>query len=358
VARRRARGTGSIFRKTVAGLTVWVARGPGGKPEVTGRTQAEAIRKLALARPPGEDCTVGEWAGRWRRTWTTRASTRHGAGVDLDKHLIPALGSRRIRSVTAADVERLAADLGSALAPGTVAKVVGTLRALFGAAVRAGLVPNNPVSQSRKPRRRRPTVETYTPAELAAVIRTAPRYAAGGAVAVLAATGMRVGEVLALDVPDYTPSTGELRITKTYSLRFGLGPPKSERGNRTVRVPAAVRDVLGRATGNRTAGPLFPTRAGKRRPAQTVAKCWRAIVKACGLVYRKPHALRHSAATAMIGAGVPVSDVAAYLGDTVETVVKTYLHPTGADPSAALDRLYGGGEGDSGEEIRRKSGGG
>jgi len=46
----------------------------------------------------------------------------------------------------------------------------------------------------------------------------------------------------------------------------------------------------------------------------------------------KLHQPRHSVATAMISAAVPLGDVAKYLGDTVQTVVATYLHATGGRP--------------------------
>ena len=45
-------------------------------------------------------------------------------------------------------------------------------------------------------------------------------------------------------------------------------------------------------------------------------------------------------ATLMIARGVPLGDVAKYLGDTVETVVRSYLHATGADPADAMDELF------------------
>ena len=43
-----------------------------------------------------------------------------------------------------------------------------------------------------------------------------------------------------------------------------------------------------------------------------------------------------------LAAGVPLTDLAVYLGDEPETIVRTYLHPTGADVCGALERLLGG----------------
>jgi len=54
---------------------------------------------------------------------------------------------------------------------------------------------------------------------------------------------------------------------------------------------------------------------------------------------RNPHQLRHTVATALISAADPIGDGAKYLGDAVEVVVMTDLHPTGKDPSLTLNRL-------------------
>jgi hypothetical protein len=56
--------------------------------------------------------------------------------------------------------------------------------------------------------------------------------------------------------------------------------------------------------------------------------------------------VRRGVERSVISEGVPLGDVAKFLADTVETVVKTYLHSAGTDPSDTLDRLHGvqGGE--------------
>lgn len=341
-AGRRARGTGSVFWHAARG--VWVARKTVGgvRVERWGRTQREAVDRLAAALPPDPAAvTVAQWAARWRETLAVRGSTKHSYGVSIDRHIVPALGPVRLADLTAADVERFVAGLLAAVAATTARTIVAHLRTMLQAAVRAGLVAANPAAAARKPRHDPEPVETYTPAELRAVVAAAPRFASGGVVAALAATGMRVGEALALDVTDWDAARGTISITKTYSLRFGTGPAKSRHSRRVISAPAVLRPVLDAARGGRTAGPLFATAAGKRRPAQTVLKGWVATLRAAGLPRRKLHTLRHSVASAMIAAGVPLADVARYVGDRVETVARYYLHPTRADPVGRLDGILG-----------------
>lgn len=338
---RRARGTGSVFFSPRLG--VWIGRGPGGKPEVQARTQAEVVARLAAAKPPGPDITVSAWADRWLDSLTNRPSTQtvYRKGV---RHIRAHLGSVRLRDLTPTRVEAFAARLAGTLGPNTIQTTLAQLHNMLSGAVRDGILDRNPVSVARKPRGRRKKVDPFSPAELAAIIAGCdrpPLYP----VALLAAVGCRIGEACGLDVGDFDPRTGLLTIRQTFDHAHGLRPPKTPNSLRTIRVPESCRPALVAATGGRTGGALFASgKRHRRRIPQQVSGPWKALLRRLGLAYRNPHQLRHSVATAMISAGVPPGDVAEFLGDTPETIVKTYLHPAGTDPSVTMDRLLSGGE--------------
>lgn len=347
-ATRRARGTGTIFfneRKQRWVGRVPVGKKPNGDPvyrECWGRTQGEVVRRMAAAEPPGEDTTVAQWAARWLATLTSRQQTVDGYEGRL-AHVLPAIGHRRVADVTAADVERLAAGLVHQLARSTTAVVLGVVGSMFRAAVRAGLIPSNPVAVARRPKVPKRRREVYPPDDLARVVEAAGWYAGAGAAALMAAVGCRIGEAIALDVTDLDPAAGTLSITKTFVASLGtINAPKSENGVRTIRVPAVALPGLRAAVAGRKAGPLFCTARGRRLRPSTVDRGVRLVLEELGLERRGSHSLRHSVASALVAGGVPVADVAKYLGDSVKTIVDTYLHATGADPAAAIDRLYGG----------------
>ena len=111
--------------------------------------------------------------------------------------------------------------------------------------------------------------------------------------------------------------------------------------------PVTVRLVLSRPDG----GPL-------RRQAFNTGTWWPAQVKA-GITpepgedeKRAPargdgcHALRHTAASVWLRAGIDVVRAAAWLGDTPAVVLSTYAHlmpgESGDDGRAAVDRFFGG----------------
>lgn len=344
-ARRGARGKGTVFQRG----GVWIARKPVGRGptgrtlylERRGKTQAEALKRLAEAGPPGPETTVKEWAAKWIASLSVRPSTLAHYQRTVDLYLVPTLGTIRVRDLTAHQVETASRTWSKTLGPNTLRTAFAHLSVMLTAARRAKLVTENVATDARRPKGKRVAIDPFTPAELARIIAAASESPSRQVFALLASAGCRLGEALALDVGDFDPAARTIAITRTYCRRHGIGPPKSPRGIRTVHVPSVALAALIASSRARKTGPLFPTRQGTRRNHNTVRACWGVLLQSLGLRYRNPHQLRHSVATAMIGAAVALPDIAVYLGDAPETVLRTYVHPTGADPSAAMDRLFG-----------------
>lgn len=345
--RRRARGTGALFfseKRQVWIGRVQVGRKASGAPlyaERSAKTQAACLKKLQAAGPPGADTTVAQWAERWLESLDVRKGTRSLIENNTRVHFIPTLGTKRLAAVTAWDVESAHRRWG--LAASTTSTALGHLGLLFQAAIRAGLIARNPVPLASRPRREPKEIDPFAAPELARIIAAATELPGGHALAVLAATGCRIGEAIGLDVGDYDATAGTLSITRTASDHHGIGPPKTRRGVRTIAVPTQARPAIIAAIAGRKAGPLFMSGRARQSQAELRRRFTR-VLRDLGLRPRNPHQMRHSVATLLIAAGHPIADVAAYLGDTVDTVVKTYLHPTGECPANLLDRLLSGGK--------------
>lgn len=344
--KRAPRGTGSIFfdaRRKVWKAKVPVGKYPGGATryvEVSGATQAEVIEKRKDVSPPGADITVAQWCDRWARQSGARPSTRDDVAITIATHIKPALGPIRLADLTAGDVET--AVLGWNLGRNTARKNLGQLRTILEGARRAKIVPENVARDTPTPKRKKVKIDPFTPAESNLIVGTTRDLDELAVFAVLATCGMRIGEGLALDVTDFDPVAGSVSITKTYSRRHGTRPPKSENGTRTLRVPRHALPALRLAAGDRRKGPLFATPMGTRLDERQARYRWQQLLKRLGIRYRSVHKLRHSVATIMVARGTDLADVAKYLGDSLKTVVDTYIHPTGADVAAvveeALDR--------------------
>ena len=60
------------------------------------------------------------------------------------------------------------------------------------------------------------------------------------------------------------------------------------------------------------------------RPVQSIKTGFRAAVRRAGLKHCTPHDLRRTCATWMVQDGIPVAQVARFLGDTEEMIEKVY----------------------------------
>jgi integrase len=337
--RRRARGTGTIFRSRGR----WCGRLPIGRNseghvlyvERWGATQAEVIERLKEAGPPGPDVTVAEWARRWLDSLDVRESSAASYRDSVEQRIVPQLGSVRLTALTPHQINAAIKTWGTGAMASTVKKTLTHLRTCLRAAVLAELRPDNPASLAKPPRVPKIEIDPFTPAELAVIIAAARERGLCG-IAILAGMGCRLAEVMALEVTDYDPAAQSLSITKQTGFNgIGTGPPKSINSTRTIGAPASVRPAILTAMGQRATGRLI---AGSK---MTLYRAWRTLLEELKIRYRNVHQLRHSVATMLVSAGVPIGDVAKYLGDSVETIVAVYVHPTGADVRTSLNRLLG-----------------
>lgn len=344
---RRARGTGSIFHSDRR--QCWVGRVVAGRNvdgstkyvERSDPTQKGLVEKLKLAKPPGPTVTVGEWAARWLADLGVRAGTADTYRHSVVSYITPTVGHVRLIELSPHQIESAARKWGDSLGVNTVRLTLSHLSICLNAAVRAGVLDRNPVARSRKPPGEKKKIDPFTPAELLQIIEASSQRWNWRIFALLATTGCRSGEAIALNVPDWHPATGTISITKTQSPRGrGAGPPKSRNSYRTIRVPSEAVAILNGCVGKRKAGPLFTTNNGVRPNRSLAASAFEYLLRRLKLRNRNLHQLRHSVATAMIAAGHPIGDVAEYLGDSPETIVSTYLHATGKDPSLTMDALF------------------
>lgn len=356
--KRRARGTGAFFKSDALGC--WIGRVKAGKRpdgstlyiERRARTSEALQAKLAAVRPPGPDTTVAEWCERWHKEIGVGPSTRDGYRGGLDNHIIPTLGQIRMVDLTAGHIEYAARQWANAgLGNGTVRKLLSQVRNCLEGARRAKLIHENPARDARKPRPPKPKINPFTPAELARIIEEAGRWPECRLFALLASTGCRIGEALALDVSDYRDGT--VSITRTYSPEHGLRRTKSENGVRTIRVPPQALSAVQPRT---KSGPLFPGQRGSRRRNCATWHSWARLLARLGLKYRNMHQLRHSYCAHLLAAGAPIADLARAVGDSPVTIMRTYAHPTSFDVTGAFERILGSVECTKGVLATRASG--
>ena len=170
-----------------------------------------------------------------------------------------------------------------------------------------------------------------TPAQIDAIATALG--ADGLAVRIMRGTGMRVSECLALRREDFiTHIDGNVIVTVRRQVQGGQIVPLKHRrdydGRQVPVSPSLVRLIKARPDGD-----LFTTSY-----RQFLARFTRAARKAGLPQGFTPHQLRHGFASTLLAGGIPITDVARWMGDEVRTVASTYAHlmPGQTDRALAL----------------------
>jgi integrase/recombinase XerD len=232
------------------------------------------------------------------------------------------------------------------LSPATVARKLSGLSSWYDFLVKLRAVDANPVGGADRPAVSRDHSATIglTPDEVDALLAAAAKDAGPAAVrhravlTLLADLGLRVGELVALDVADVGFERGHR------SVRF-VG--KGGKPRRRALTPAAAA-ALDRYVGDRTEGPLFVTATGARIDRHAVFRLVRRLARDAGIAgweRLSPHSLRHAFATTARSEGVPLEDVQDAMGHADPRTTRRYdrdRHNLDRDPAytiaAARDR--------------------
>jgi integrase len=170
--------------------------------------------------------------------------------------------------------------------------------------------------------------------------------------AVIGTTGLRIAEALGLVWDDVDLDGGLIHVRHTLHRVDGewqLHEPKTEKSRRSVPLAPATVGVLKRhkvrqmeerlAAGRPgSEGLVFATVRGQPIHPSNAVALLRAATDRLGLPRSTCHGLRHTVATVQLAKGVPVAQVAAWLGHSSSRVTEmVYGHLTGNDLTAGAE---------------------
>lgn len=341
------------------------------KPRWVGGFPTEAAAKAArdearVAARRGEfvnrsAITVAAYLSKWLTSHALEVKPRTLAGYreTLERYVVPKIGGLRLQSVQPATLTRLYVQLlegggknGQPLSHRTVDYVHATLRkALADAVLVDGLIPTNPAERAKRPRRPpRPVGDVWDAEQLRLFLDFMAEHQWSALYRLAAYTGARRGELLALRWDDVNWHAPSVRIRASAGMvdrQRVEGTTKSGR-ERTVSIDAgtvaALRTHRARQEGAKTMagaswvgeGHIFVNGYGKpicpSAPTQRLTLAVAAFNetnrdRGITLPRCRFHDLRHTHATLLLRAGVPVHVVAARLGHADPAVtLRVYAH--------------------------------
>lgn len=304
------------------------------KDAARARARDKKAQAEAGVRQGDSGITLAAWVDVWVRDALPlsgrRAATQAQYGTLLRCHVTPArYAATRLRDLTPLALEHLIA--GTPLAPSSRRSLHAALAACLTDAVRDRRLTTNPMDTVKRPRRgdtgttggsNRALPPEVLPGLLQAV--TGHRW---GIVPLLCLyAGLRRGEALALRWTDVNLHTRTITVDEQVTATRERSTPKTAAGRRTIPIPELLLHALlehdARHPRHTT---IAANRSGGEADPRAVSRWYAAAAEAAGAPDTGLHALRHTYATTCLQAGVPVTDVAAWLGH--------------ADPSITL-RVY------------------
>jgi integrase/recombinase XerC len=237
--------------------------------------------------------------------------------------------STRLRSVTPIDLRGYLAELRRAdYSRATVARKIATLRSFYKFLARAGEVERNPVKVIRTPRLEKRLPKFLTPADIERLLG-APKgndllsLRDAAMLEVLYSTGMRVSELVGMNLEDVDP-IGEVVRVRGKGHRERLAPLGS------YAVTALNKYLEARAGAEvRDAEAVFVNRHGGRLNVRSVRRKLAKYLAQTGLdPHVSPHTLRHSFATHMLERGADLRAIQELLGHRSLSTTQIYTHVT------------------------------
>ncbi len=374
MATRRSRGDGGLSwddkrKRWIAALTVgYTGDGKRIVKRGSGRTKTEAQRKLREIIRDYEDGQVTDGYGytvaQAVRDWLAYGlsgrspDTITKCTILANTHVIPALGARKLRELTADDVDRWLASKAKTLSTRTLREVRSVLKRTITRAQARDKVKRNVALLCEVPQGRvgRPSKSlTFEQAE--ALLVAAENTDMHAYVIVSLLTGARTEELRPLTwshvnlygEPPYMMVWRSVRAgseTKTKKSRRTLALPQ-----RCVAALEAHRDrqeIIRRQAGERWQDNdlVFPSRVGTRADASHVRRSFRKITEAASLnpADWTPRELRHSFVSLLSDAGVPMEQISRLVGHagstTTEAVYRKQIRPVITDGAEVMDKLF------------------
>ena len=327
MAKRRKRGDGGVSLRKDGRWEGRVVVGYDDKglpvtKNVLAKTKSDCIAKLKALRDsiqapapeqPKPGILLGDWLDIWYQTYkksNLRPNTQMSYERRIYQHITPALGNIQMDKLTTNDIQQFYAKLkqggrllrtelyGEGLSDQTVRGVHTTLHAALDKAVAEKLLFRNPADGCRLPSAKAREMQVLSPEEIQRLLIQAKEDSCFELLLLELSTGLRRGEICALQWDDLNLRTGELRVQRqVHRIKSKLvaSPPKTKAGNRSVVLPTPVLNVLKAYKETISSRWMFPSPVSEDSPRDpaTVRKRLQTVLERAECKKIRFHDLRH-----------------------------------------------------------------
>lgn len=334
---KKANGEGSVYfdknrNKYVAAVTV-----DGKRTVKRFATEKDAQQWLKLQNADiitgnfigNDNTTLGEWVVYWLTEYK-KPVLREKSLLRYKQALahIDAIANKKLQSLDGPKLQKFfnSADVSIS----EKHKIRKYLGACLTKAVAHRIINYNPMMYVELPKLVKQEIKVFTQEELSAILKyckTNTWYRKYYPMLFLAInTGMRLGELLGLQHEDiHGDRIKIIHSMQEIGTKMELCLPKTSNSERTILVPYEIICLLPK----RKEGYVFRNLQGDPIRPSSFEKTWQRILKNAGVEHKKFHALRHTFCSMQVAKGMPLTDLAKYVGHSrASFTLDVYSHAT------------------------------
>lgn len=332
---------------------------------------AEAISDNENFVSVKDNITLDVWFKRWMDVYkekSVRPNTKREYAHIYEKNISPYLGERNVNTLVKSDIQKLidlTSDSGYAYERQNKIKVI--LRDMLQRAVEDNFAVNNPVSGVKLRADKEVKARALSLEEQNAFFDYCRNTFYDNLFNVAVNTGLRPGELFALNVDDIDFDNGYINVDKTLVYQkyltddrkeFHLEPPKTKQSYRKVPINSVCRiylerqielkKVLSLKRPKQQNDYLFVTKFNTPLNSQIYSDAIKAVIRQINLI--RPfdnqfpifsgHTFRHTFATRCFESGVDAKVVQTYLGHaSLKMTMDLYTHVTDEKSSLDIEKI-------------------
>lgn len=355
---KKKNGT-TVYRASVY-LGIDQVTGKRVKTSITGRTKKEVKQKARHALLNFEKAgstryvihsdiqTVKDLAAAWFENYqnTVKPQTLRNTKEYIKNYILPILGSMPIKKMTTPVAQKYINDL--AKRSNQFSQVRSVLSRMFQYAVVLQLVQHNPIRDTMLPMKKKPSTQKVKYIQTDDLKKFLDYIDQSGkenfanfnytvAFRLLLATGIRIGELSALEWSDINLEDSAIRVNKTYIQEIqAIGETKTKAGERVISIDKATALML-KQYRNRQRVMFLEVGATPTRVFQTPTRRYllrnnfqQVLDRHCKTLEIPRftlHAFRHTHASLLLNAGISYKELQHRLGHSnISMTLDTYSH--------------------------------